>query len=157
LGTLTPIDTATADDGRARADFLSAREPGFTRIRAASNGFVAEFELETSLVDPSSPGGTVTNYPNPFHPSEAPTTIAYKLSGNATVTMRIYTITGGLVLERKFDSGQTGGVEGLNTVQWDGKNGDGEWVASGGYILMLEAKGKGETIHTMRRKMAVVR
>ncbi len=34
LGTLTPIDTATADDGRARADFLSAREPGFTRIRA---------------------------------------------------------------------------------------------------------------------------
>ncbi len=157
LGTLTPIDTATADDGRARADFMSAREPGFTRIRAASNGIVAEFDLETSLVDPSSPGGTVTNYPNPFHPSEAPTTIAYKLSDNATVTIRIYTITGGLVLERKFDSGETGGIEGLNTIQWDGKNGDGEWVASGGYILMLEAKGKGETIHTMRRKMAVVR
>ncbi|MBP2681209.1 MAG: hypothetical protein H6Q78_1072, partial [Candidatus Krumholzibacteriota bacterium] len=156
-GTLTPVDTATADDGRARADFLSAREPGITRIRAASNEIAAEFDLETALVDPSSPGGTVTNYPNPFHPSEAPTTIAYKLSNNATVMMKIYTITGGLVLEKRFDTGTSGGLVGLNEFRWDGKNGAGEWVASGGYILVIEAKGEGETIHTMRHKMAVVR
>ncbi len=47
----------------------------------------------------------MTNYPNPFHPSDAPTTIAYKLSDDATVTMKIYTITGGLVLEKQFDAG----------------------------------------------------
>jgi hypothetical protein len=156
-GTLAPIDTATADDGRARADFLSAREPGFTRIRATSNELAAEFDLETALVDPSAPGGTVTNYPNPFHPSEAPTTIAYKLSDDATVTMTIYTVTGGLVFEKEFAAGGTGGLAGLNEFQWNGKNGSGEWVASGGYILVIEAKGEGETIHTMRRKMAVVR
>jgi hypothetical protein len=157
LGTLTPLDTATADDGRARADFLSAREPGFTRIRATWDVLSAEFDLETALVDPNSPGGTVTNYPNPFHPSEAPTTIAYKLSSDATVIMKIYTVMGGLVLEKKFDAGYAGGLEGLNEYRWNGKNGDGEWVASGGYILVIEAKGKGETIHTMRRKIAVVR
>ena len=156
-GTLTAIDTATADDGRARADFFSSREPGLTRIRATSNEIVAEFDLETALVDPSSPGGTVTSYPNPFHPSEAPTTIAYKLSDNATVTMKIYTITGGLVLEQRYDSGEIGGLAGLNEVKWNGQNGNGEWVASGGYILLIEARSEGETIHTMRHKMAVVR
>ena len=30
-------------------------------------------------------GGTVTNYPNPFHPDEAPTTIAYVLDDDARV------------------------------------------------------------------------
>jgi hypothetical protein len=157
LGTLSPLDTATAEDGRARADFLSAREPGITRIRAAWETLYAELDLETALVDPGAPGGSVTNYPNPFHPGDAPTTIAYKLSDNAMVTMKIYTITGGLVLEKQFEMGATGGAAGLNESQWNGKNGDGEWVASGGYILVIEAKGEGETIHTMRRKMAVVR
>jgi hypothetical protein len=157
LGTLAPLDTATAEDGRARADFLSSKEPGFTRIRATWETLYAELDLETALVDPDAPGGSVTNYPNPFHPGDAPTTIAYKLSDNAMVTMKIYTITGGLVLEKQFEMGATGGAAGLNEFQWNGKNGDGEWVASGGYILVLEAKGTGETIHTMRRKMAVVR
>ena len=157
MGTLTPLDTATASDGTARADFLSPREPEIGRIRASSNGIVAEMDIETALVDPSKPGGTVTNYPNPFHPSEAPTTIAYKLADDARVTLRIYTLTGGLVFEKIFDAGGQGGVTGLNEFRWDGRNGANEFVASGGYILVIEAKGNGETIHNMRRKIAVVR
>ncbi|MEJ2720691.1 MAG: FlgD immunoglobulin-like domain containing protein, partial [bacterium] len=157
MGTLTQIDTATAADGNARADFLSPREPQISRVRATSNGLAAELDIETALVDPNQPGGTVTNYPNPFHPSEAPTTIAYKLSDNAQVTLRIYTLTGGLVLEKVFNAGEQGGVVGLNEFRWDGRNGDNEMVASGGYILVIEAKGEGETIHNMRRKIAVVR
>ncbi|UCG50448.1 MAG: hypothetical protein JSW58_09545, partial [Candidatus Latescibacterota bacterium] len=157
MGTLTPIDSSTAADGSARADFLSPREPEIARIRATSNNLVAELDIETALVDPNKPGGTVTNYPNPFHPSDAPTTIAYKLSDNAMVTIRIYTLTGGLVLEKTFAAGGQGGTAGLNEYRWDGRNGDNEMVASGGYILVIEAKGDGETIHTMRRKIAVVR
>jgi hypothetical protein len=30
-------------------------------------------------------------------------------------------------------------------------------VASGGYIMVLNAEGQGETLHVMRRKIAVVR
>ncbi|UCH82886.1 MAG: hypothetical protein JSW50_10450 [Candidatus Latescibacterota bacterium] len=157
MGTLTPLDSATADDGAARADYLSPREPQIARIRATSNNLVAEMDLETALVDPNTPGGTVTNYPNPFHPSEAPTTIAYKLSDDAQVTIRIYTLTGGLVLEKMFNLGGQGGSAGLNEYRWDGRNGDNELVASGGYILVIDAIGEGETIHTMRRKIAVVR
>jgi hypothetical protein len=156
-GTLTPIDSLTADDGRARADFLSPRVPGISRIRAVSNALAAEYDIETALVDPNKPGGTITNYPNPFHPGEAPTTIAYKLNDNARVTLRIYSLMGRLVLHQEFNQGSPGGAVGLNEYKWDGRNGDGEVVASGGYIVAVEAVREGVTIHNMRRKVGVVR
>ncbi len=66
MGTLSPIDSATASDGVARADFLSPREPEIGRIRATSNGIASEMDIETALVDPNKPGGTVTNYSEPI-------------------------------------------------------------------------------------------
>jgi hypothetical protein len=156
-GSLSPIDSLTASDGVARADFLSGREPGFSLIRATSGMLVAEYNIETALVDPNKPGGTITNYPNPFHPGEAPTTIAYKLNDEARVTLKIYTLTGKLVLRREFAEGLTGGRVGLNEYQWDGRNGDGDFVASGGYIVVVDAIRSGQTIHNMRRKVGVVR
>jgi hypothetical protein len=156
-GVLTPMDSETGPDGVAAADFLSPRTPSRTRVRARSNDLSAELEIETSLVDPSMPGGSVTNYPNPFHPGESPTTIAYKLADDASVALRIYTLSGDLVLEKEFSSGATGGRSGLNEFVWDGRNGDGRLVASGAYILDITAKGGGETMHVMRRKLAAVR
>jgi hypothetical protein len=155
-GLLTPIDADTKEDGIALADFLSPREPEIGRIRARSGDLVAELDLETALVDPNAPGGHITNYPNPFHPNESATTIAYVLDDNARVRMRIYTLSGGLVLDREFAAGDEGGRAGLNEVPWDGTNGDGERVASGGYVLFLEAEGNGATLHEMRRKIGVV-
>jgi hypothetical protein len=156
-GTLTPIDSITDSDGIARADFLSPRIPEISRIRAISNTLLAELDIETALVNPNLPAGTITNYPNPFHPGEAPTTIAYKLSDDADVTLHLYTLSGGLVLRQEFSSGGPGGLEGLNEYKWNGRNGSGDYVSSGGYILVIEAKGDGETLHVMRRKIAVVR
>lgn len=156
-GTLTPIDSLTSTEGIARADFLSPREPEFDMVRATSGGLSDELTIETALVDPTSPNGTVTNYPNPFHPGEAPTTIAYKLADNAAVSLRIFTLSGDLVLRKDFPHGGQGGTEGLNEFTWDGRNGTGDFVSSGGYILFIEARGKGETLHVMRRKIAVVR
>jgi predicted RNA-binding protein with TRAM domain len=157
LGTLTGIDSLTAGDGRARADFLSPRERGTTLIRAVSNSLAAEYDIETALVDPNKPGGTITNYPNPFHPGEAPTTIAYKLDDDARVTLRIYSLMGKLVLHQEFIQGTRGGSVGLNEYKWDGRNGDGAVVASGGYIVVVEAVREGVTIHNMRRKVGIVR
>jgi len=114
-------------------------------------------DLEVAFVDPTKAGGYATNYPNPFHPPAEGTTIAYKLDDNASVTMRIYTQTGSLVKRMFFDKGVTGGAAGLNEVVWDGKNGKGDVVASGGYIVLIEAQGTGETLHVIRRKIAVVR
>jgi flagellar hook assembly protein FlgD len=72
------------------------------------------------------------------------------------VRLRIYTISGGLVLDRRFDAGGPGGSVGNNEFNWDGKNGDGVDVASGGYVLRVEAQGSGTTQHVMRRKVGVV-
>jgi hypothetical protein len=156
-GTLTPIDSVTAADGAARADFLSPRQPETDRIRASSNGVIADLDLVTAFVDPGAPGGHATNYPNPFHPPTQSTLLAYKLADHAAVTLRIFTLSGDLVLLRTYERGQPGGLAGLNEVAWDGRNGKGQVVASGGYIALIEAQGSGETLHVIRRKIAVVR
>ncbi len=156
-GTLTAIDTVTSADGVARADFLSSRTPGISRVRANSYGIVAEIDIETALVNPNAASGSITNYPNPFHPDEISTTIAYKLADDARVTLRIYTLSGVLVLIKEFSRGAQGGVSGLNEIEWNGQNGNGQPVSSGGYIVVVEAEGHGETLHVMRRRVAVVR
>jgi hypothetical protein len=155
-GQLTPIDGATGDGGVATADFLSPRTAGMTLMTADCAGLSVELEVETSLIDKDAGGGTITNYPNPFHPGEAPTTIAYVLDDDAQVRLRIYTLSGGLVLDRQYQSGGDGGSAGLNEVPWDGRNGDGQPVASGGYVLYVQAEGEGTTMHVMRRKLGVV-
>jgi len=71
--------------------------------------------------------------------------------------MRIYTQSGSLVKRVVFDKGVAGGLAGLNEYLWDGKNGKGDVVASGGYVVLIEAQGTGETLHVIRRKIAVVR
>jgi hypothetical protein len=156
-GVLTPIDTMTNDLGVARADFLSPREPGVSRVRASSGGLVGVLDIETALVDPNAASGSITSYPNPFHPGESPATIAYKLADDANVTLRIYTLSGVLVLRTQYAHGAPGGTIGLNEVTWDGRNGKNEYVASGGYIVVVEAEGHGETLHRMRHRVAVVR
>ena len=69
------------------------------------------------------------------------------------MTLRIFTQSGGLVLERSFSRGAPGGSAGLNEWVWDGKNGIGQTVASGAYIALVEADGT----PVMRRRMAAVR
>jgi hypothetical protein len=157
-GTISETDTVTDGAGIARAEFRSPGNPETSVIRATSNRLIAEVEIETALVDPGLPGGTITNYPNPFHPDEGSTTVAYKLSTDANVSLKIFTLNGNLVLCKTFASGRTGGMEGLNEFSWDGCNGDGRIVSSGGYIAVLQAESRsGTTIHTMRRRIAVVR
>ncbi|HXS81405.1 MAG TPA: Ig-like domain-containing protein [Methylomirabilota bacterium] len=156
-GVLTALDNTTDATGFARADFQSPRQPELDQIRASSNALHTELELETALVSPDAAGGTITSYPNPFHPPVQGTTLAWKLSDDAAVTLRIYTQSGDLVLQRTFSRGTPGGTVGLNTWVWDGANGGGRTVSSGGYLALIEAQGNGATLHVMRRKIAVVR
>jgi flagellar hook assembly protein FlgD len=108
-------------------------------------------------VDPNAAGGTAYSYPNPFHPPAQPATIAYKIDDDAAVTLRVFTQSGNLVLRQEFQRGAQGGRAGLNAFVWDGRNGKGDLVSSGGYVVLIEAQGKGETLHVIRRKIAVVR
>ena len=53
--------------------------------------------IRATRMDPGAAGGTVTSYPNPFHPASGPTIVAYKIDDNALVTVRVFTHSGDLV------------------------------------------------------------
>lgn len=152
-GTLTPTDSISDVNGYARADYLSPRNPEKATIHVAAAGLVADLNLDVAFIDPNAAVATAFSFPNPFHPPAQPATIAWKIADDAAVTLRVYSQTGGLVLLKQFPRGGQGGRQGLNQFLWDGKNGKGELVASGGYIVMIEAPGTG----IIRHKVAVVR
>ena len=77
------------------------------------------------------------NYPNPFNPE---TWIPYQLAKPAAVTVSIYSADGKLV--RMLELGQlpAGMYQGKDrAAYWDGKNAQGESVASGVYFYTLKA------------------
>ncbi len=75
------------------------------------------------------------NYPNPFNPE---TTISYQLSGGSQVKIDIFDILGRKVrtlVNQKQEAG-------YYNILWDGKNDDGNRVASGLYLYNIRAKSK---------------
>jgi hypothetical protein len=77
------------------------------------------------------------NYPNPFNPE---TWIPYTLSKKAHVIIKIYNISGQLV--RVLDLGEKEAgmyVSKGRAAYWDGKNDNGEEVASGVYFYQIHA------------------
>ena len=79
----------------------------------------------------------LTNYPNPFNPE---TWIPYQLAIPSDVSISIYASDGKLI--RKLDLGhQPIGKyhHRSNAAHWDGKNAQGEPIASGVYFYTLTA------------------
>jgi parallel beta-helix repeat protein len=91
------------------------------------DGEILEQELNSEL---PSVYGLSQNYPNTFNPS---TQIAYQLPQAGHVSLKIYNIKGELVrtLVNKYKEA------GYHTVIWDGKNENGEEVASGVYFYRM--------------------
>ena len=72
------------------------------------------------------------NYPNPFNPE---TWIPYKLFESSDVKFSIYSQSGDLVREFKLEQQSRGEKK----LYWDGKNANGETVASGIYFYQFKA------------------
>ena len=77
------------------------------------------------------------NYPNPFNPE---TWIPYELAESADVTVHIYSVKGDLI-RRLVLGHQPVGIyrDKSRAAYWDGKNAQGERVASGVYFYALKA------------------
>ena len=77
------------------------------------------------------------NYPNPFNPE---TWIPYQLSKPADVTLTIYDIQGRVVRNLDLGYQRAGMYHGRSrAAHWDGRNAQGEPVASGVYFYTLKA------------------
>jgi hypothetical protein len=79
-------------------------------------------------------------FPNPYTigmPSCPGITVQYVLRDNSTVWIRVFALEGGFVWEKTMGTSDAGGRAGLNQVVWDGTNGRGRYVGTGGYILRM--------------------
>ncbi len=81
--------------------------------------------------------GSVIVYPNPFQPKLNHTAVTFD-NMPAAATLKIYKMTGELILEREVAT-----TDGL--VTWDTTNSGGNRVASGVYLYVLTAGGAGST------------
>ena len=140
-----------AATGRVDAATIQA---WIAQARLANDGSIAFRQgianLEQMLASLIIPQETalLVNYPNPFNPE---TWIPYQLASPAEVTLTIYELNGGEV--RRLEMGhQAAGLyqSRSRAVYWDGRNQDGEPVASGLYFYTLRA---GE--FTATRKMLI--
>ena len=132
----------------------STIESWIAEARVADDGSIAFRQgianlqnLLTALIIPEETA-LHANYPNPFNPE---TWIPYQLATVAEVTLTIYGMNGGAV--RRFEMGhQPAGLyqSRSRAAYWDGRNGRGEFVASGIYFYTLKA---GE--FTATRKMLI--
>ena len=90
----------------------------------------------------------LANYPNPFNPE---TWIPYHLAKSAEVTVRIYAVNGTLIRALALGHKPAGIYEHRNrAAHWDGRNAQGERVASGIYFYTLTAND-----FTSTRKMLI--
>jgi hypothetical protein len=78
------------------------------------------------------------NVPNPFNPS---TELSFALSRAGDVRLRIYSLQGRLV--RTLVQGEL--PEGQHSVTWHGRDDAGRTVASGSYIVRLEAPDRSQS------------
>jgi len=85
------------------------------------------------------------NYPNPFNPS---TNISFTLGKAARARVEVFNILGALIAT-PFNGQASAGQ---NLVVWDGRNTNGELVASGVYLYRLSTDSYSET-----RKMMLLK
>jgi hypothetical protein len=88
---------------------------------------------------------SVQNYPNPFNPT---TVIRFQLRESGKVRLKIFDLTGKLVrtlLDGELQAGE-------QKILWDGRDQQGQTIASGVYFYELVAGSKIE-----RKRMTVVR
>ena len=108
---------------------LALTEPAYQRGIAVLEQLLAILTPKETALLP--------NYPNPFNPE---TWLPYQLAESAAVTVRIYAANGSLVRMLALGLQPAGIYEGRSrAAYWDGKNAQGEPVASGVYFYTLSA------------------
>ena len=97
-------------------------------------------EVESDLTSQMPKYSILNNYPNPFNPS---TTIRFYLPEYSDVSITVYDILGNeirLLLEENLHAGEY-------TIQWDGKDNEGNLLPGGVYFIQMTA---GEYQHTIK-------
>ena len=129
-----------------RGDYIDLRMLSYEFVILEVNGASCEFALDDIYWEG---GGTVDvanenkdlisqefiiydNYPNPFNPS---TNISYLISNGEYVSINIFDVNGGKVIEL-FNNYRSAGIY---SIDWNGQNERGVQVSAGVYLYSIEA------------------
>ncbi len=133
-----------------------AEDPAQSRIVSA---FVRRFGL-FRITSAAAPGPGITgvfSYPNPFSPANGDAKLTYMLGADSNVIIVIYDLLGNLVRKADLSAGSDSARLGVNTWVWNGRNGAGEMVGNGGYIVKIYATDSQGTRYSQTWKMAVAK
>jgi subtilisin family serine protease len=90
--------------------------------------------------DPSGSLGRPFAYPNPYHPNQVPhAVLTFRARAGVLLRLRIFDGEDRRVWERVLDPARVGTY---NEIVWDGRNGRGDRVGSGVYVIVAEQDGK---------------
>ena len=129
-----------------RGDYIDLRMLSYEFVILEVNGTSCEFALDDIYWEG---GGTVDvtnenknlisqkfilydNYPNPFNPS---TNISYSISNGEYVSINIFDVNGGKVIELFNDYRSAG----IYSIDWNGQNERGLQVSAGVYLYSIDA------------------
>ena len=113
----------------AQAHFANLTDPKSRRGIRFLHHLLAMFTPKETALLP--------NYPNPFNPE---TWIPYQLAAPAEVTLEIHAVDGSAVRSLELGHQPAGIYQGKRrAAYWDGRNAQGERVASGIYFYTLSA------------------
>ncbi len=128
------VKTGLTLTNKTKYYFTVKAENGAGLLSGVTNSDGQTVVLEFPLKD-------VYSWPNPGSPKNGQAIRITKLPFDKTITIKIYNIAGELV--RTLDDGKEilAGA-GSKIATWDGKNEDGEYVASGIYAYVVDAEGE---------------
>jgi hypothetical protein len=142
LAAVSPINAITNPAGTARtlrsgySTMQSFWNPSAALAAAGSNSFFSD---------------TVRNFPNPFRLGTDFTKFVIQANVQGSVSLRIFDAAGQFVTSYRVGVTPPARTE----VFWDGKNGQGEQVSSGLYVVKIEGEGSGRQETQFRKVVGV--
>ena len=125
------FESVNGFNGKSKVDFSEFIIAGQHGEQLESNA--SSFEVDFNQVLIPTKTELTKNYPNPFNPV---TNIDYSIAIDSYVSLIVYNLNGA---EVKTLINQNM-ISGVHQIQWDGTNNSGENVASGRYIVKMNAK-----------------
>jgi len=142
------FDLNNADVGQRN---VNVKNTGYGKTGVLAGGFTIIAPGKVQVI------GKPANTPNPFNPSEGPTTITYQLNTSASITLYLFNQKGEIIWKKTIPAGENGGVAGDNYVNWDATSAFNEEVPTGVYILSIVSNVDGTSKELSRVKVAVIR
>ena len=122
-----------------KAHFSSSPLEGVP-IRVTTGDSAGVVLNEVFTLEPRSLGGSFAVRNNPFDPNQGPAEFRYFLPSADDVSFVVLTLTGEMVFQRDFASGEDGARAGENVVYWSGRNDDGSIVVNGVYLAIIDVR-----------------